>query len=199
MFNGFNLNLNLNLSAILSQQGPPSNLSCGGNQHYLLTSPWCHCIFYKLIWGTLHTRLICSGVSKPSKVGSCWLPGARSTLFADLHLLLQFALLLQHSEDPHSVRLLLLRNPVSPNLVSPNPAGFAESRFTESCFAESLFAESRFAESRFAESRFAESRCEQPRLLSFPFYHLFGVMYDTFCRMRMRAVTINVFRLCRTI
>jgi hypothetical protein len=38
-------------------------------------------------------------------VGSCWLPGARSTLFADLHLLLQFALLLQNSEGPHSVRL----------------------------------------------------------------------------------------------
>ena len=51
------------------------------------------------------TRLICSGESNPSKVGSCWLSGARSTLFADLHLLLQFALLLQNSEGPSSVRL----------------------------------------------------------------------------------------------
>ena len=75
--NGFNFNLNLNLSAILSQQGPPSNLSCGGNQHCLLTSPWCHCIFYKPIWGTLHTRLSCSGESKPSKVHGLLLAARR--------------------------------------------------------------------------------------------------------------------------
>ena len=29
--------------------------------------------------------------------------------------------------------------------------------------------------------------CEQPRLLSLPFYHLLCVMYDTIYRLRMRA------------
>ena len=37
-----------------------SSISCSGNQHCFLTSPWCHYIFYEPIWDTLHTRMSCS-------------------------------------------------------------------------------------------------------------------------------------------
>ena len=48
------------LSAILSQQDSPPNISCSGNQHCFLTSFWCHYIFFEPTWDTLHTRLSCS-------------------------------------------------------------------------------------------------------------------------------------------
>ena len=44
----------------LSQRDPPPNISCSRNQHCVLTSPWCHYIFYEPTWDTLHTRLSCS-------------------------------------------------------------------------------------------------------------------------------------------
>ena len=71
--------------------------------------PWCPFIFYEPILGTLQTRLSCIRQSKLSNVGQCWLPGARSTLLADLHCAFaalaaaMCSLRLLNCKGPHSV------------------------------------------------------------------------------------------------